>query len=380
MKGPFTVDGKELAAAVHYAAHWLAPRPAVPAHAGLLFEIGMDSLSISGFDDNTSARATLPADGAAVGAFVVAGRLIDALVGTFDDGPVRFEQHDSLVAVTAGRWKGTLPLMSESDYPTLPDGAPTAGIVDGAALADAVRRTEIAASRDTETLVALSGLHIGFVDSGSLALTATDRYRVAQVHVPWEADADSKALGQHALPYASVLADAVAAFDQATPVRIGWAKGLLSLNSLTRSLTTSTLGEEHPAAEIGPMMAYRHSASATIVAKELAVPLKRAEILQDRVKDLYRAVTLTLSSGLVAVSAGSESGDGGEPVDIEYDGPDCSVDLRLTYLRAALSSAPSPVVTMSFSPGVNRPLSFTSPTDETWQHIVRPIKATGGHA
>lgn len=390
MKGSFTVPASALASAVKYTARWVDAKPTVPVYGGLLFEaLPMGGLVIASTSENATATAfiadTQDGAGSAEGAFVVAGRLLDQLVSTFPDRPVTFEQDGPIVVVTSGSGRWTLPAMSENDYPTLPQQARPAGVVDDVLFADAVHRVAIAAGRDLETLPALAGLHIHFADTGEeryplLTLSATDKYRAARKTIPWAPEMQGAPIGESVLPFAHILLDAVDAFTD--DITIGYEqRGLgaqvLSLATATRSLVLRTLrASDHPALDMGPMYEYRGPETATLRPADLLLPMRRAALLGDPKADL---VQLTFEDGMVAVHAGAEGrGDGDEEVAVEYGGPPCQVALKASMLQAGLASAPGDSVSLSLTPGGYKPVVFTSPDDPSWRYLMMPLRNLGG--
>lgn len=385
MQKSFTAPGAALASAVHYTSRWLAAKPTIPAHGGLLFDVADGALSVSGFNESATARASLPVDGDAAGQFVVAGRLIDQLVATFPDKPVTFEQDGTTITVTAGKFRATLPAMSENDYPTLPGEATFAGTVDASDLAAAAHRVGIAASRDLTTRIALAGIHVSF-DEGieisdtapvvsTITLTATDSYRAARQSITFESYGIDAPMGEHALVMAATLMDAAEAFGAGVDrVRIGYDKGVFSLTTPARSLVTRTLGEEFPAAGLKPVFDQATTAAATVSAKDLALPLKRADLLNANVADTVR---MDFRTGAIIVNAQGELNGGDEEISVEYDGPNCSVMVRSSLLQAALASAPNGTVVFAFVPDSFKPVVLTSPADPAWRHILVPMRGTG---
>lgn len=382
MNGSFTVAGAELAAAVKYTARWLTNRPVIPAHGGLLFEVGGNSLHIFGFNENVTARASVETDETELprDRFVVAGRLMDQLAATFPDKPIRFEREEKSVAVIAPRFRGSLPLMSEKDYPSLPGRGPLAGYVDGAALADAVGRVGVAANRDVTVNLPLCGVWINFdrlateSDSCTLTLLTTDRYRAVMQVVPWLPDAGAR-LGGATLIYASALTDAVGAFAGHPKVEIGWEPGVFSLTTPARSLVVT--GEfdkaKFPAERLQAILKTAPQVEASLSVKDIAVPLRQADLFR---ADQSETVRLHFTADLVTVGADAEGrGAGDGEVDIAYDGPEVTLLLNSRYLHAALQSAPADRVSVGFTPGTKKPVFVTSPAAPSWRHMLQPLRA-----
>lgn len=397
MRRSFTVAGGELASAVKYTARWLDTKPVIPAHGGLLFEVDGDRLNLFGFNENVTARATveIDAEGEPKGSFVVAGRLIDQLVATFPDKPITFEQVDSTVVISAGRFRATLPTMPESDYPALPGAAALAGHVDGSALADALHRVGSAASRDLTKQIEKCGIRVSFDEipvrwydennqpgeGYTLTMSATDSIRAGRQSIYWEPadphryERDDAVLGEAFLALGATLVDAAESFANHPQVAIGREDGVVSLATPTRSLVVRTLDmAKFP--QIDAIFDSPTEVSARIKIKNLTMPLKRANLLKN---SETRAVRLDFTANLVTVAAGLDSDTGGdEEADVEYSGPDASIWFRSDVLYSALASAPGESVDLAFTPAKFgervRPAIVTSPTDETWRLIMVPLR------
>lgn len=383
MQKSFTAPPGALASAVRYVARWLVAKPIVPTQGGIRFTVADGSLTLTGFNEYTTAHATLKVEGPASGSFVVAGRLIAALVDTFPDKAVTFEQDadNGHVAVSAGRWRGTLPSMPVDDFPPLHAEAPVAGLISGAVLADAIRRVGVAAARGDER-PAMQCMQFIFTDD-TVTLMSTDTLRVARVVAPWSsADTYEYAEGNRALVYAATMLDAVDGFDGLEPVRIGADAGSLSLATATRTLITRQIGEPFPdlAAFFNPLPG---AVVATVTARDVVAPLKRAQIVQGK-RETPPTAQLDFTAGLVTLSTeNDQSGSGDEEIDIEYDGPDMTVVLRSGLLHAALSTVPGGIVRMAIVPGVpvtTKPLLITSPSDPTWAYVTMPVRKLGANA
>lgn len=379
MNGSFTAPGGALTAAVQYAARWLDTKPANPVHGGLVLDVSDGTLTIASQGELATARASLPVDGDADGRFIVSGRLLAALVATLADKPVTFEQHGSLVAMKSGRYDATLPAMSESDYPDLAPIAPAIGRIEGAALIDAVRRVGVVASKKPDPVV-LTGIYFWMEsDEGELTMTATDRLRASRETVTWTLVGDDAVAESFVLP-ASVLIDAGDAFAGPDPVEIGWQGGLASLSTPTRSLITRTLGEPSAFPDMGVLFAQIDDRTHTVAlaAKDVLVPLKRADQLAD---GEHRHVTIDLrKDSLVLRSSTEGKGDGGEEIDVEYGGPNCSIVTRSAILHGVLATAPGDDVVLHITPGSNKSVIATSPANPAWTHLFMPIRSAGGHA
>lgn len=379
----FTTPARPLIAAVRYAAKWLVAKPASPEQGGVLFEVTNGRLSVTGFNENATGRASLPVEGED-DRYVVAGRLIAALVETFPDKPITFEQTDGMVAVTSGKFRATLPVMSASDYPGLPGEAPAVGTAVGTELADAVRRVAVATSRNLESRVSLTGIFLSFgLHQGDpLTMIGTDSLRATMQTLDWTGDDSGAALDEAAIIPAVVLVDAADAFDGPDTVTIGWQPGRFSLTTADRSLVTRTLGDpakpetEFPVHGLRKLFAKALPAEAVLDSRDMAMPIKRANLLRDKNSEMVR---LTFGENLITLTSRSEVSGGDEEIDAKYAGEPCTMWLHSGLLHAALASAPGDQVVVSFNPESMRrtrpeAIVITSPADATWRHLLMPIK------
>lgn len=380
MKGSFTAAAGALVPAVKYVSRWLDAKPADPIHGGVVFEVADGRLVIGSQSELATAQAIVEVAGDAEGSFLVAGRLLDALVATLADKPITFEQHDSVIEMTAPRYKATLPAMSEKDYPTRAQVLPAVGRVEGAALMDAARRTGAVASKDVATGVWTTGVQVHFsevdVAAGEMAyaltLIGTDKLRATRETVEWEPDADLAPIGKSFLVPAVVLLDAGDAFAGLEPVELGWREGTVSLATSSRSLVTRTIGGEY--VDLGPLFAQagQRTHTARISTKDVTGPLKRADQLAE---GDYRHVTMEFSENLLVLRSATEGkGGSGEEIDIEYDGPDCSITTRSAILHAALSTAPAGALTFTFTPNTYTSVFVHADDSPAWTHLFMPIR------
>src|SRR5690606_15971872 len=96
----FRIDRDVLADAVGWTARSLPNRPSVPVLAGLLLSTENNELTISGFDYETSTRATLAAEVSEDGQALVSGRLLAEIVKALPAAPVDVSLDGAKVTVT----------------------------------------------------------------------------------------------------------------------------------------------------------------------------------------------------------------------------------------------------------------------------------------
>src|ERR1700691_687098 len=176
------VERDVLADAVAWTARALPARPTVPVLAGMRLQAG-DDLTLSSFDYDVSAQATVPVITEEEGSALVSGRLLAEISRSLPGRPVQIASEGGKAVLTCGSATFTLLTMPEEEYPALPEMPPAAGTVGSDAFASAVSQSATAAGRD-DTLPALTGVRIE-IEGDTLTLISTDRYRLAVRELRW---------------------------------------------------------------------------------------------------------------------------------------------------------------------------------------------------
>src|SRR5450759_2145276 len=142
----FRMDREALADAVAWTARSLPSRPTVPVLAGLLLTVDGDTLTVSGFDYEVSARAEMAIDAGDPGAALVSGRLLAEITRSLPAQPVQFATEGTRVVLTCGTTRFALPTLPVDDYPTLPGMPEPAGSLESDVFAAAVAQVALAAA------------------------------------------------------------------------------------------------------------------------------------------------------------------------------------------------------------------------------------------
>jgi len=147
------VERDILADAVAWTARALPARPTVPVLAGMRLHAEAD-LTLSSFDYDVSAQATIPVMTEEEGSALVSGRLLAEISRSLPARPVQIASEGGKAVLSCGSATFTLLTMPEEEYPALPEMPPAAGSVGSDAFASAVSQSATAAGRD-DTLPAL---------------------------------------------------------------------------------------------------------------------------------------------------------------------------------------------------------------------------------
>ena len=244
------VDRDALADAVAWTARALPARPPLPVLACMRLQAGAD-LTLSSFDYDVSAQASVPVVAEEEGTILVSGRLLAEITRSLPARPVAISADGARATLTCGSATFTLLTMPVEDYPTLPEMPPAAGSVGSDAFASAVGQSATAAARD-DTLPGLTGVRIE-IDNDTLTLVSTDRYRLAVRELRW--NPVRPGLSASVLVPARALLDTARSLTSGAEVLIALGlpgdggqagDGMIGFEGGGRRTTTRLLGGEFP--------------------------------------------------------------------------------------------------------------------------------------
>jgi DNA polymerase III subunit beta len=376
----FRVERDALADAVAWAARSLPLRPSVPVLAGLLVETGEEGLVLSGFDYETSARVTVPAEVADEGRALVSGRLLADISRSLPARPVEMSTDGARVSLTCGSARFSLQTMPVEDYPALPDMPTASGMVNSNVFAAAVAQSVVAAGRD-DMLPVLTGVRIE-IDGTSLALMATDRYRLSLRELEWSPEQPD--FTATALVPARVLAETAKSLTTGPEVTValassGVGEGIIGFEGHTaggtRRTTTRLLDGEFP--KVRALFPGESSTIARVETAALVESVKRVSLVAER----NTPVRLTFTDGQVTLEAGSgDEAQASESIEASVDGDDIAIGFNPSYLLDGLGAIDAPVAHLAFTQPT-RPAALAgaekegdSAPDLAFRYLLMPVR------
>ena len=345
----FRIERDGLADAVAWTARSLPNRPSVPVLAGLLVETTPQGLSLSGFDYETSAQSTVPAEVADDGRALVSGRLLADICRSLPNKSVEVTLDGTKVSVVCGTARFSLQTMPVEDYPTLPSMPTASGTVRADAFSEAVAQAVSAAGRD-DMLPLLTGVRME-IEGATISLMATDRFRASLRELTWRPErSDASA---HALVPARVLAETAKALTAGSEVSValssgGSGDGLIGFEGAAgngnRRTTTRLLEGEFP--RVRQLFSAESQTVAWVDTAALVESVKRVSLVAER----NTPVRLTFSDQQVVLEAGSgDEAQASESVEARVDGDDISIGFNPHYLLDGLSVISTPSVHLAFT-------------------------------
>jgi DNA polymerase-3 subunit beta len=344
--------------------------------AGVVLDASSDSLQLSSFDYEVSARVDVSADIDEPGRVLVSGRLLADIARSLPGQPVVMQTDGTRVAITCGRSTFALPTLPVEDYPQLPAMPGVAGSVASDVFAAAVAQVAVAAGRD-DTLPTLTGVRME-IDGSTIVLAATDRYRLAVREFLWTPTTSS--IAATALVPAKTLSDAAKSLAGGDTVSIALtpdAEGLIGFEGEGRRTTTRLLDGEFP--KYRSLLPNESSTVASIDTQALMDAVKRVALVAER----NTPVRLTFDGSEVSLRAGAgDDAQASEVVESVTEGDAIEIAFNPGYLIDGLSAINAPVARFSFTQST-RPAVITGVSDigaassDEYRYLLMPVRLTG---
>jgi DNA polymerase-3 subunit beta len=373
----FRVERDALADGVAWTAKGLPARPSVPVLAGVMLRVTDGVLHLSGFDYQVSSEADLPVHADADGAALVSGRLLAEITKALPNKPVEIAAVDAHLELICGSARFTLPTMPVEDYPSLPALPQRAGTVDAATFATAVSQVALAAGKD-ETLPMMTGVRIE-LNGPSLALLATDRYRLAIREIDWQPD--DQQVSAHALVPARSLADTAKTLGSIGGELVvalaagGVGEGMIGFEAGARRTTSRLLdGANYP--PVRNLFPASHTALARVPVAPLTEVVRRVSLVGERTTPVRLAFS---ADGLVVEAGGTEEARASEATEASFDGEEpMTLAFNPQYLLDGLGALDAPNAVFSFvepgKPAVLAPASDEGEVLPGYRYLIQPIR------
>ena len=370
----FIVEPTELVDAVNWVARSLSSRPIKPELLGIMIDVDT-SITLTGSDLETSTKAILKADISTKGKVLVPGRLLAEIARSLPNKPITFNLDGTRVLVTAGAAKFTLPTLSVSEYPNLPELPETAGVIPSDVFANAVNQVAIAAGKD-DSLPTLTGVHIE-INKNTIVLAATDRYRLAVRELNWQAKTPDIEI--NTLVRARTLSDAAKSLTVHSQVTLALSQStsnekLIGFLSELKTMTSRTLDGIFP--PFKHLLPSESIAQATIEVGPFLDSVRRVALVTDKTVPLrliFSGKTLQLEAGA------GEDAQATEELDIVYNGEEINIAFNPQYLTDGLQAIGTPFVQIDFT-GASKPAVLSGKheangvKDASYKYLLMPMR------
>jgi len=374
----FRVERDALADAVAWTAKSLPSRPSVPVLAGVMLRVTDGRLEVSGFDYEVSSQVSVEVQADADGAALVSGRLLAEITKALPAKPVDIAAVGAHLELVCGSARFTLPTMPVEDYPTLPEMPSSAGTVDAAGFAAAVAQVAIAAGRD-ETLPMMTGVRLE-LNGSTMAMLATDRYRLAMREMEWNPDDPDISL--NALVPAKTLNDTAKTLGPlGGSVTLALAQGnagegMIGFAGGTRRTTSRLLdGANYP--PVRSLFPTSHNAEARVTVAALVEVVRRVALVAERTTPVLLSFS---EDGLVVEAGGTEEARASEAMEATFTGEALTIGFNPQYLIDGLQNLGAPTAVLSFvdafKPAVISPAGENGEIVPGYRYLIMPIRVT----
>ena len=371
----FTVEQGALTDGVNWVSRSLSNRPIKTELLGIVIDATGDEVILSGSDLETSSKAFFKTDISQPGKVLVPGKLLAEISRSLPNKPITITLDGSRVLVTSGSAKFTLPTLSISEYPGLPELPDTTGVVASDVFATAVAQVAIAAGRD-DSLPTLTGVHIE-INKDTVTLAATDRYRLAVREFNWQPTAPG--VSTTALLRGRTIADAAKSLTGSKNVSLSFAPTtsndrLAGFSGEGKSMTSRMLDGTFPP--------YRHllpqdvTTTAIVEVAPFLDSVRRVALVTDKTVPLR----LEFANNSVSLEAGAgEEAQATEAIEILLNGEPISIAFNPVFLADGLQAVGTSFVQISFT-GSNKPAILTGKSDrdgkiiENYRYLLMPMR------
>ena len=339
----FSVERDVLADAVAWVSRAVPARPPVPVLAGVrVVADAAGTVTLSSFDYEVAAKGEFAADVESGGEALVSGRLLREIANALPHKPVQFVLDGTKVSVTCGASRFTLATMPVDQYPSLPELPERTGVIDGAALQQAVAQVTSAASRD-ETLPILTAVRVE-IEGSTISLLATDRYRLALRELTWKpAKSDVSTV---ALVRAKTLNDTAKALGSGdVDLSLGEGTGVDLIGFAAGGLVTTSQLMDGDYPPVRRLFRDENPITAVVRTQDLIDATRRVALVAER----NSSVRLAFSEGEVVLDAGqSDDAQASEALEATLNGDAITVAFNPQYLLDGLSALASEYVQFGF--------------------------------
>jgi DNA polymerase-3 subunit beta len=333
-------------------------------------ESGPARLTLACFDYQVAALGEIPVEprgrSGGAGRVLVSGRLLAEITRSLPPAPVELRAEPGRVVLRCAGTRFTLATLPIEDYPRLPDPPPRAGVVGSDVLAAAVGQVVTAAARD-DSVPLLAAVRVE-LRGDTLALSCSDRYRVAVRELPWRPERpDETAV---ALVPVRTLATAARWLTGTAEVTITLAAGLIGFAGAGRQ-TIGRLLDQRPVDYVA-RLPRDFTGAAEVATVALLAAVRRMVLVAAR----HTPVTLTFQDDrLVLEAATGEEAQAVEELPARLSGPEVTLRLNPYFLLDGVSGVDTDTVWLRFTSAGPVLLSGKS---IDYQYLLMPIRLPPG--
>jgi DNA polymerase-3 subunit beta len=297
---------------------------------------------------------------------VSARKLQDILRSLPEASRVSLDVSENRLHVRAHRSHFNLQTLPAQDFPRMAESADgvTTFVLPQVALRRLLALVQYAMAQQ-DIRYYLNGL-LMIMDSGSLAVVATDAHRLALARL---SNDQSSARQEVILPRKSVVELVKLLSDSDDPVRVDILSNQARFSFGATLLSTKVVDGKFP--DYKRVIPTGHEKQFSIDRVALLQALQRAAILSN---EKFRGVRWVLSDGSLRIACtNTEQEEAQEELEVDYNGDPLDIGFNVTYLTDVLSNLDAPSVTCALG-DANSSALITVPELEGFSYVVMPMR------
>lgn len=360
--------------AVTWVARTIPNRPAIPVLAGLKIQASQNGIvSLGSRDSDISSHVDIEADVLNAGDVLVNGRLLADICRALPRKPIELTLDGTKLDIECGSSHFSMKTMASEDYTDGTDMPPVIGTVDGSAWLEAISQVTIAASND-DTLPLLVSVCLE-INGDSIALMATDRYRLAVRDLEWTPT--DTTISKRILVRASRLLDIAKALGSAGPIEISLSDSLIGFAAGGKQNTVQLIDGEYP--QVLSLFPAESAGYMVMNRADMLDAIKRSRLVVEK----NAAVRLSFTEGEVTIEAGQgDQAQASEALPADVVGEDVKMAFNPIFLQEGFSAMNCEKVRLSVT-HPTKPAVMTAEKDgesvEDFRLLLMPVRTFGNN-
>lgn len=359
------VEQAELADAARWIARHIPTKGIDPTALAVLLTADGDALTVAYSSIEVSASVTVEANVIDGGKAAVSGRIFADILGALPSLQVEISSSGDGVDLSAGTNDFRLNPLGVDGYPTLPSMPALSGSVAGDAFATAVANVAPAVDYAVAAMPELGGIRLQPMGD-VLQVMATDRYRVALQHIPWQQTGDAAS----ALLPGQGLVDIAKTAGGAGAVDLALTAGSAGVQAGNRTSVSRLLPvEKFPNADRAFPKEY--SATVTCDVEQLRDAIRRIGLLLEG----HQAIELSMVSDHMVVQAlRNTRATGKARIDCQLEG---AASFDIAFNPRFLLDGLAPIddqVAIDLTTHAKPALVHAAIDEPTFQYLVIPVR------
>lgn len=360
------VTQENLSRALSTVSRVASTRSSLPVLANVLLKTTDNRLTIAATNLDIAITENIGAKISQQGALTVPARLMQDFVASLPGGTLELEVTDNKLHLKAERYSSTINGVSADEFPSMPILEKSKELeISAGDLKQALSQVLFAASND-EARPVLTGVYIHSEEAKKLVFAATDSYRLAEKIVK-SSNSDVSLL----IPAQSLQEVLRAIKDDTNSVLVSYDDQQARFTIEDVDIVTRLIEGSYP--DYKKLLPSSFETTALLTKQSLTEITKVSSLFA---REAAGSVTLTIDAAEKQVSIDSIASQVGENTaraEAEVSG-DAKITLNSRYILDALSAFSGEKVQINVN-GKLDPCVLTSPDDETYLHVIMPVKS-----